>query len=197
MKLSLKVKTLNGGQLRRLREKAPHLIVHAQNRAATSAVAVLSRGVAADMGMKVSVVKAAVRIEPASQQQMVTRVYADAKRIPLINFGARGPYPSRGRGRGVRAKTPTGRYPNAFIAVVGKGGHRGVFVVRGGKGRSRKGMPASSPELPIVELRGPSIAHVFRKHVPASVTRYYESLDKNLQHNFRYFTTQGASSQES
>lgn len=174
--------------VRRLQERAPYLVVHAQNRAATSAVAVMARGAAADLRLKVSVVKAAIRIEPATQQHPVTRLIADAKRIPLINFGARGPEPSRGRGRGVTARTATGRYPHGFIATVGKGRHRGVFA-RKNEIRSRVGLKRSSPALPIRELRGPSIAHVLAKHVAPATDRYYESLNTNLQHNFRYFTT--------
>lgn len=186
MNVHLVLKSSRNSRLKTIRGRGPALIVNAQNRAAKSAITAIARPVAQDTRLKVGVVKDAIRLEKASVSLPVARIFADAKRIPLIDFGATGPVPSRGKGKGVRARTPAGRYPHAFIAQVygkgGGGGHIGVFERRG-KGR-----------LPIRELFGPSIAHVVAKHVDVGRARYQEQLHKNLQHNFRYFTEQ---SQES
>ena len=83
--------------------------------------------------------------------------------------------PSRGRGRGVTAKVGPSRtrYPHAFLAQM-RSGHLGVFQR---VGRTR---------LPIRELRGPSIAHVFGKYVAVGIARGEEQLKKNLQSEFRF-----------
>jgi hypothetical protein len=173
--------------IRRLRERAPHMVTHAQNRAATSAVTVMSRQVAADTKLRVGVVKDQLRVESATVHRPVARVWAVASRIPLIHFGAKGPEPSRGRGKGVRARTNRALYPGAFIATM-RSGHRGVFR-RLPVLRSRKGKPRQAPALPIVELFGPSIAHVFVKHIAAGRARYLEQFEKNVLHNFRRYQT--------
>lgn len=82
-------------------------------------------------------------------------------RIPLIEFRARGPFPSRGRGEGVSYSLPSGqgRRPDAFIGRM-PSGRRGVFV-RSRLGLSRKSRGAWGPNLPIRELFGPSLSRVF------------------------------------
>jgi hypothetical protein len=131
--------------------------------------------VAEDMGLKVGDVNARIRVEQATEDRHVARLYASYKRLPLIDFGAKGPEPSRGKGRGVTARLGGGRnrYPNAFIATM-HSGHRGVFTRKAG------------PRLPIVELRGPSIAKVFVKHQDVGLARGQEQLAKNLQSEFRF-----------
>jgi hypothetical protein len=127
---------------------------------------------------------------------------ASAKRIPLIDWDARGPYPSRGKGRGVSTSLRTsgvtaikargkalgvggstgggrGRYPHAFIAQM-RSGHRGVFQ-RGGTKR-----------MPIFELFGPSIARVADKYTAAAAARGMDQLRKNLVSEFRYAMRSGA-----
>lgn len=195
MTVSMRFKRQTDVTIGRLRAQAPSLIAHAINRSAASGVLVMTRAVASDMRLKVGAVKAATRLDPATTTRLVARVYAGAKRIPLIEFGARGPMPSRGKGRGVTARTPTRRYPSAFLAKVGRGGHLGVFA-RHGKGRSRAGLPSPSPALPIHELKGPSIAHVFTKHVAAGIARFREQLPKNLAANFKYWTSKATQSQQ-
>lgn len=112
-----------------------------------------NRVVSKDMGVKVSDVRAKIRLENPTTQTLSGKIRANLKRIPLIKFGARGPEPSRGRGRGVtyRGKGGRKRHPQAFISAVG-GGHRGVFERKGSK------------RLPIKQLFGPSIGRVFDEH---------------------------------
>jgi hypothetical protein len=93
--------------------------------------------------------------------------------------------PSRGKGRGVTARFPGGQgsYPHAFIATVGHG-HRGVFMRKNALARKSSG--AWSLNLPIFELRGPSLPHVFRKYIPVGLARGQEQLAKNLASEFKY-----------
>lgn len=121
--------------IRRLKERAPQAIVRALNRSIASAATVAIRIISADTGIKQADLKGtSPRNTRISTRQATATVHkaslvASAKPIPLIDYGAKGPYPSRGKGRGVTAKLRGGarRYPYAFIAEVGKGKHRGVF----------------------------------------------------------------------
>jgi hypothetical protein len=119
--------------------------------------------VARDTGLSSKYIKRDLRLDKATRTKPVVAIEIVGRRIPLIAFSARGPEPSRGKGRGVSYRLPTGRgrIANAFIATVGIGGHRGVFK-RMGPSR-HKSVGAWSKNLPIVELRGPSLPHVFEK----------------------------------
>lgn len=123
-----------------------------------------NRVIAKDMGIKVGDVRARIRLEVPTAQTLSAKLRASLKRIPLIKFGARGPEPSRGRGRGVtyRGKGGRKRHPHAFIATM-PGGHRGVFE-RKGEGR-----------LPVRQLYGPSIGRVFDEHRKEIMARGEES----------------------
>lgn len=158
--------------------KRPHApLVRALNRSLGSAQTLVARLISQDTGLKVGDVKRHVRVSPATESRLAATVYASAARIPLIQFGAKGREPSRGLPPGVRArlKGGPGTYPHAFIARVGKGGHRGVFQRRPGVAR-----------LPIVQLRGPSIWQAFQKHQSATAARAQEQLGKNVQHEIAF-----------
>ncbi len=184
--------SFTGSSLKKLttnRAKGRTLIASALTRAATSGRAVMARDIAQDMRINVTAVKEKIRVDKVreSGDTFSVSLYASSRRVPLIDFGARGPRPSLGKGRGVTARTRVGRYPRAFIAQVygrgGGGGHIGVFE-RKGKAR-----------LPIKELLVVSIAHVFTKHIATGMARVKEQLAKNLRSNFRFFTL--SQSQES
>jgi hypothetical protein len=157
--------------------KAPRAIARALNRAAVSTRTVMASAVAKDTGLKVGTIREQLRIEQAKpvEGKLAARITVSGKRIPLIDFRARGPEPSRGRGRGVSARLPggKGRYPHAFIATM-KSGHRGVFQRR------------AQTRLPVYELHGPSLPHVFVKHIAVGLARGEESLAKNLAHELRF-----------
>ena len=170
----------------KLRKRAPAAQVRALNRSIASANVVMVRAIASDLGVKQGTVKDRTRIELATPQKLRARIYANAKRIPLIDFGAKGPEPSRGRGRGVTVKSAGGRstIPDAFIATM-RSGHRGVFQrVAGSSGR--RGPAPNRSQLPIRELFGPSIWKVFRKLEYIGIARGREQLIKNLQSEFRF-----------
>lgn len=162
--------------LRRLRERAHPAIARALNRANLAARTRMTQLIAGDTRMKSADIKEALLMRDATPVSLKTELVATRKRIRLINLDARGPEPSRGRGRGVTARTRTGRYPNAFIATM-PSGHRGVFT-RTGRGR-----------LPIAELHGPSLGHVFEKFAGQVMTHGLESLAKNLRSELRFALT--------
>lgn len=166
----------------RLRAKTPIAIARALNRSITSGKTVMVRAIAADLRMKQSDVRDNIGTNLATAERHVAQLTASPKRIPIIDFGAKGPEPSRGKGRGVTARiggAAKGRYPNAFITTM-QSGHRGVFQR---KGKTR---------LPIYELFGPSIAHVFEAHVSEGLAKAQEVLAKNLAHELKFALTQAA-----
>lgn len=150
-------------------------MVRALNRAIGSARTVIVREIARDMGLKSKDVRDALRMSEATMSRPESSLAARLKRIPLIDFNARGPEPSRGKGRGVSYRLPggKGRAPNAFIATMGSG-HRGVFA-RTGKAR-----------LGIRELKGPSIGHVFAKYKALGLAKAQESFETNFAHEMKF-----------
>jgi hypothetical protein len=173
----------------------PAATKRALTRSLSSGSVAIARAVSRDMGLNVGVVKGELRSEVVDTDEgMVGRLSISGKRIPLIDFKARGPEPSRGRGK-VTASTGGGRkpYPGAFIARVGTGGHRGVFQ-RAGASSSRKSRGAWSPNLPIVELKGPSLPHVFYKQREVAIARFAEQFPKELQREVTFALKRTASS---
>lgn len=156
------------------KRKFPYAIKRAVERAVVSARAQMAKDLAADTGVGSKYAKDQIKVNKLGDADIQLEV--SGKRIPLIAFGARGPEPSRGRGNGVSYKLPTGRgrEEHAFIATMPRGGHRGVFVRRGG-GR-----------LPIKELYGPSLGHAVMKYLPAAAAKAKESLLKNLRSEISY-----------
>lgn len=165
-------------RLRRMRVRAPALVARALNRAGGSARTLMVREVSRDLRLKAATVRDRILVRQASADRLVYRLAASLKRIPVYAFDARGPLPSRGQGRGVTAKTPARRYPHAFLARM-RSGHVGVFQRVGRK------------RLAIRELMGPSVGHVFHRHVAAGLARGEEQLIKNLQHELRFAALAG------
>lgn len=166
--------------LREHPKRATRATVRAMNRALTSGRALMVQRIAADTGLKSGVVRKAFAVRNATNERLEARLGVGLKRIPLIDFNARGPFPSRGKGRGVsyRLKGGSGRIPNAFIAEM-KSGHRGVFA-RVGKTR-----------LPIRELFGPSLGHVFAKYRPEGIAKLKEAFATNFAHEMAFESSRG------
>ena len=186
MGMVIRFTTTTPAAVAKLRAKAPVAQMRALNRAIASANVAMVRVIAGDIGVKQGTVRERIRIELATPERLRARLYANAKRIPLIDLGAKGPEPSRGRGRGVTVKGAGGRrtIPNAFIATMNSG-HRGVYErVAGASGR--RGPAPKRSQLPIRELFGPSIWKVFTKYEDVGLARGREQLIKNLQSEFRF-----------
>lgn len=151
--------------------------IRAMNRGINSARTLMVRELARETGLKSGTVREAVPVREATASRLEARLAASLKRIPLVDFNARGPLPSRGRGRlTYRIGPRRNRVPSAFLAVM-KSGHKGVFK-RKGKGR-----------LPIQELFGPSLGHIFAKHRAAALARAQEIFEKNFDHELEFEAT--------
>ncbi len=161
--------------------RATRAMVRALNRAIASGRTLMVRDIAGDTGLKSTVVRKAMVMREATASNPEARLAASLKRIPLIDFGASGAYPSRGKGRGVsyRLRGSRGRLPNAFITM--RGGHKGVFA-RVGKAR-----------MPIQERFGPSIGHVFGKYRPAGIARIRQVFRDRFRHEMGFAASQGTS----
>lgn len=169
--------------LTQLGQRAPVALARGLNKTGASERTAMARAVSKDMGITVGTAREAITVQKATRDNLAVRVVARGKRLPLIEFKASGPYPSRGRGRGVSAviRGQRKRYPNAFIANVTRagdagqhGGHRGVFVRTGTR------------RLPIKQLYGASIATSFAHQVPVGEARRQDVLLKLVQHEIEY-----------
>lgn len=153
--------------------------VRAMNRAVKSGRQFLATRIAEDTGLKTTVVREAVALTEASFADPQAILRSTLKRIPLEDFGARGPIPTRGRGRGVTANTRRRVYPDLFRLRL-KTGHVGVFGrVTPSEGKSAG---AWSKNLPIQEKFGPSIGRVFTKYRNGARDAMLESFEKNFDH---------------
>lgn len=154
-------------------------------RTTTSVRALMGSLVAKDIGLPVTAVKKEIRVTVTADERGASIGVTGAP-IPLIAFRATGPIPTRGRGRSVTASIGGQRktYPGAFIATVGSGGHRGVFKRVGTSSRRSKG--AWAKNLPIIQLYGPSLPHVFAKYLPEGAARAEEQMTKNLEHELAF-----------
>lgn len=173
--------------LRSLGERAPSVMARSINRAGNTGRSAWSSAVSKDLGLTKRYVERDLKLDKATRTRPVFVATIQGKRLPLIAFNVSGPEPSRGRGRGVSwriGKNPRVRERNAFIAVVGIGAHRGVFVRKGVSKRESVG--AWGPNLPIKELRGPSIPHVFENYLPVFREAAEPALIKNLRHEITF-----------
>lgn len=152
-----------------LGKEAPVAAARAINRTTSTVRTAMVRVVATSLKIKQAYVRDRLSTSRATRVNLTAHIAAAAQQIPLAAFNAKGPEPSRGKGRGVTANTPQRRYPHAFLATM-RSGHRGVFE-RVGKAR-----------LKIRELRTASVAAVFVAHESVGQARGNEQLTKNLQH---------------
>ncbi len=168
--------TAHVARLKDLGARGPAIAARAINRTAAAERTQAKRAIAADTGLRAKDVDAALQLERATPNRLQATVSVSGRRIPLIAFGARGPEPSRGRGRGVSYSLPKGRgrHPQAFIATM-KSGRRGVFV------------RTTPRRLPITELYGPSLPKSFENtYLGNAPERAQATLVKNLEHELSF-----------
>lgn len=171
-------------RLLELGEDMPRAVTRALNRTLGTVRTATVRALAEETALRPAAVRPSVAMRRATFRNQVAVLGVSGKRIPLIAFDARGPEPSRGRGRGVSYRLPggRGRIPAAFIATM-RTGHRGVFKRREGVGR-----------LPIHELFGPSLPGAFVRARIAEAMRHLadEALAKNLDHEIGWILSRRA-----
>lgn len=183
IRLELKTKDF-ARAMRRLKSRGKVAIARSLNRAGVAVRTAMAREVAQDLRLKVGDVKAAITIRDADVRKLRVLIIARGEKISLMKFGAKGPVPSRGKGKGVRARLPApgkGKYPHAFIATVRRGQTNENQAVFERKGKTR---------LPLKKLHGPSLAHVFAKYTAAGLKVGEEALMKNLTHEFKWALSQ-------
>lgn len=183
---AIQIQFKNSGAVAGLAHLGPvgdRAVTRALKRTGVSARAVMASLIAKDTGLRVSRVREDMRIDVPPGGQSVS-VSVSGRRIPLIEFRASGPQPTRGRGRSVSATVGQRRsYPGAFIARMGTG-HVGVF--KRAQTLTRRSKGAWSQNLPIKELFGPSLPQVFTKFLPEGAARAEEALAKNLEHELAF-----------
>lgn len=162
--------------------------VRAVNRTAKNAKTAMVRVVATDMALQQKMVRDRIVATSAKTSGPPSAyLFADQKRVPLINFKAR-----QTKRRGVTYRLPggAGSLPNAFIATM-KTGHEGVYE-RNSAIRSRKGLRRGSPALGIHEKFGPSIAQSFTTNQKVAETRAIEMLSTNFANEVKFLLSQAA-----
>lgn len=165
--------------LEQLGNRAPAVMARAVNRGAVAGKTAMVRAVAKDTGIQQRAIEKDLRIDKATRFAPVASIEIRGRRLPLIAFQARGPEPSKGKGRGVSYRLPTGRgrIGNAFIATM-PSGHRGVYK------RLR------TARLPIAELFGPSLPHVFEKFLNVFAEAAGAAFAKTLEHDIGFAQSQ-------
>ena len=172
--------------LTNLGKKAGLAKMRALNRTIKTAETYARRALMADTGLPSSVAGKALAVTKATLTRPDEAILeATGHRLTLYE------YTRQRKVKGV--PTGRGRKPGAFIARVKAGSdiHYGIFK-RKGKSRSRKGLKSPSPGLPIVELRGPSLPHVFTSAaiMDGLVRASEEALVKNLRHEVQFLESQ-------
>lgn len=176
-----------GADFERVRTVYPRAAVRALNRTATTVRASTARAIAQDTGIAVGVAKEAITIQLATQTTLIARVIVTGKRPNVYDYNARGPQPSRGKGRGVVTRMRGGatRYEHAFIATM-RSGHIGVFQRDDLHRSSRRSPGAWGKNLPIHELKGVSFPRVFQKQADARMAEATDLMAKNLAHELAF-----------
>lgn len=162
-------------------DRTKKAMMRSLNRGINAARTVMVSRISRDTGLRSKDVRDALKVTLATFDRPVARMATTLRRIPLIKFGARGPEPSRGKGRGVSYKLGgqgKQRVPEAFIATM-KTGHRGVFA--------RK----TTDRLPIRELFGPSLGHVFAKYRPEAQGIAQEFFERNFGRELKFQASRG------
>jgi hypothetical protein len=155
--------------------------VRAMNRGIKSGRTLMVRNIADDLHLKGATVRDTLVMKEATVTSPDASLAASLKRIPLINFVSIGQQvahakgTARGTGVAYQLAGTSGRVDNAFIRIM-PSGHVGVFV-RAGKAR-----------LPIRELFGPSLGHVFNKYRPEVLDRVIEMFQRNFGHELEVET---------
>lgn len=175
--------------------KHPQAMRRALKRTATAVKTTMTRLVAAETGLPSRRVGDEIKV---TSDEIKVTLKVRGHRIPLIDFRARGPEPSRGKGRGVSYSLggERKRLPHAFIATMPTG-HRGVFERTGrfskkpgvvNKVLSIFGRGARTTRETIAEKFGPSIAVVFGKFSEEGAARGREALMTNVKSQMERLT---------
>jgi hypothetical protein len=152
--------------------------VRALNRTIATANTEARRAIAEDTKLPQNVIEKSLAIRRATFDRPEAVLSATGERISLYEYTRQRKKTGRPTGRGA--------VPGAFIAMVKS---KKIHIWRRlGKSRSRRGLPASAPGLPIYPLFGPSLPHVFtnEKIMGALLSNARENLIKNYRHEVQF-----------
>lgn len=167
---------------------AQRVVVSSLNRGIKAGESFMVKAVAADMGLSQKAVRKALKTRTATAAHPVAVLGARLNRIPLIEFKARGPKPSRGKGNGVSftlGGKSRGRIATAFIATMPTG-HEGVFTRAGRRSSKNPNREA------IDEKFGPSVGHVFHQYRAGGKARAVEAFLSNFDRELDFRKRQAA-----
>lgn len=152
-------------ELRNFPRALPKVMSRGLNRTATSARTEMSRNLAGRIGMKIKDVRSRLTLIRATYSNWRSMVGISGKRFGLIKFA------TRQTKKGITYRKGRSRVliRHAFIAMM-PSGHRGVFKRKTGQ------------RLPIAELRGPSLAQIF-KGARSEVNRIHAKSAQRLSKN--------------
>ena len=177
-------------------------IVRSVKRIAVRTRSKLTKEIAEKYGMKQKDVRKHIDLDQATFDRMVSYVILTGRRLPLEAFGAKGRYPSRGKGGGVTYQLGRHQAETAFIARM-KNGHRGVMVRKNRINASdlserdrilyfagalhytkaklvdRKNRGGRVRRLPLHELRGVSVPVAF-EDAPERAQRIMKEVSRDL-----------------
>lgn len=171
-------------QLAGIRDGMPRVMSRSINKVLSSARTESARQIAGEIKVKVTTARRGMIILKATFEKWFGTITLSARRIPLIEFGARELKKQGGVSYRIEKEGKRKRIPRAFIATMPTG-HKGVFmrkpigVKKGSAIVRRRGAPLV-PRLPIGELRGPSIKDVFR-NAPAIIAAVTQKAATGLQ----------------
>lgn len=169
--------------INRVRDRAPHVAARAINKSAKSAKTVLVRAVSKDIGIKQKDVRPALDLKDARpSRNPEARFRISKRRLTLARFVT--PATIRKYSQPSPTKTPL----KAKIGKLGRRSYPGAFVrtLSGNPQVVRRATYPGGPRLPIVVLRGPSLARVFLVHWPEGVRRFRDQLPKNINSELRF-----------
>jgi hypothetical protein len=192
------------GLLEQLRDGGRLAISRALNRTLLTTRTAARRAIAEDVGLRQKDIEAAMKIIRATADRLRAELQVSGGRIPLIRFRTR----ETRAGVTYSLRGSRSLAPRAFIATM-RSGHEGVFRRRRvGGDRTRTGVsihgrqitirelahagPGLVPRLPIDELFGPSLPHVFAgaKVAPVIQRTAEVEMQKNLAHEVRFLVSQ-------
>lgn len=138
-------------ELRGIRNAGPRVLASAINDTARRARTKVVREIASRSGVKQKTVRQDIDAIPATWTRLAAKLVMVGKRIPLVEFGAKGRIPSRGRPGGVTYRIGRGRAPDAFMAVM-RSGHKGAFARVRGEPRRYQGAGSANPFVPLLQV---------------------------------------------
>lgn len=177
-KVQLKIEIKGLDKFKREMQESPNAVrratVSALNKLAQQGMNTGSRKLREEYNLKAGDIKKRVQIEKAKPNQLISIIVSrGSRRTPILYYGAR----QTKKGLSVSIKKGSRKViTHGFISTM-KSGHTGGFIRRG------------KTRLPIDELYGPSVTHLFgSKKIQETIMRHIEDNESRIfESELRYF----------